>query len=356
MRNRLYLLLAVVALSCLAGWTGYAQAQRSSPARQTWEYTTNSCATQQLNSAGVQGWELAGVNLPPGTAQKSTTRNTRPANGGLRIWIPSGFIGDNYWIYLNDHLKSSPPHGAQRGSFNIVSLWTKPGWEVWTSEGFLTSSDRYYHWINPYLASGDKHRIFQTIEYSVVPGTYSVEVMISNAGASRSLSPLPFVITRKHEALVRPGQVFDVYPEIPADWNTMRSPISAAWASPCHDTSFDLKKMQNSILYWGRSYQNDPLVKLLHVAGGSYKPSSAVVELDLPSGPREFDGMQIEQIVGEIDMRFRNLRHDHDEIANCRNRFPQYSKTFAEYDKTISLIDDDMASLRKLAAALRSSR
>ena len=356
MRNRLYLLLAVVALSCLAGWTGYARAQRSSPARQTWEYTTNSCTTQQLKSAGVQGWELAGINVPPGAAQKAGTRNTRTANGKLKIWIPSGFVGDNYWIYVNEHLVSSPPHGTPRGDFNIISLHDGSGWEVWVSEGLLTSSTRYDSWISSYIAAGDKRHIFRTIEYPVAPGKHTVEVMISTGGNSRSLPPLPFVITRKYEAVVRAGQTFDVYSEIPSDWNTMRSPISAAWASPCNDTSFDLKKMQNSILYWGRSYRDDPLVKLLHVAKGSYKPGSAVLELDLPSGPREFDGMQIEQIVGEIDMRFSNLRHTHNEIANCRNRFPQYSKTFAEYDKTISLIEDDMASLRKLAAALRSSR
>lgn len=60
MKNRLYLSLVVVALLCLAGWTGFAQGQRSNPARQTWEYTVclynhPSCSLETL---GAQGWEL----------------------------------------------------------------------------------------------------------------------------------------------------------------------------------------------------------------------------------------------------------------------------------------------------------
>lgn len=295
------------------------------------------------------------ASVLPGTAQKSTTRNTRPANGKLRIWIPSGFIGDNYWIYLNEHLISSPPHGSRRGDFNIVSIADGSGWEVWGSKGFITSSNRYASWINSnsYLASGDN--IFQKIEYPVIPGKHTVEVMIPTGGTSRSLPSLPFVITRKYEAAVIAGQTFDVYPEIPSDWSLDHAPFSAAEASPCSRTSFVLKEMQDSFESWLHSYRDDPLVKLLHIARGSYKYGSAVLELDLPSGPREFDGLQIEQIIGELSIRL-NEWHDHNEIAYCKNRFPNYSKVFAEYDKTISFIEDDIASLRKLATDLRSGR
>ena len=38
MKNRLYLSLVLISLTCLAGRTAHAQLQRSSPARQTWEY------------------------------------------------------------------------------------------------------------------------------------------------------------------------------------------------------------------------------------------------------------------------------------------------------------------------------
>ena len=40
MKNRLYLLMVIVASLFLAQWTAHAQLQRSSSARQTWEYKT----------------------------------------------------------------------------------------------------------------------------------------------------------------------------------------------------------------------------------------------------------------------------------------------------------------------------
>jgi hypothetical protein len=63
MTNRLFLSLVVVALLCLAGWTGYAQVQRSNPMRQTWEYLMVDAyndptqAQRVLNQYGAQGWE-----------------------------------------------------------------------------------------------------------------------------------------------------------------------------------------------------------------------------------------------------------------------------------------------------------
>ena len=63
MTNRLFLSLVVVAVLCLAGWTGYAQVQRNNPMRQTWEYIMvdayNDPAQAQrvLNQYGAQGWE-----------------------------------------------------------------------------------------------------------------------------------------------------------------------------------------------------------------------------------------------------------------------------------------------------------
>jgi hypothetical protein len=66
MTNRLFLSLVVVALLCLAGWTGYAQVQRSNPTRQTWEYNVVDAYNDPdriknvFNQYGAQGWEYAG--------------------------------------------------------------------------------------------------------------------------------------------------------------------------------------------------------------------------------------------------------------------------------------------------------
>ena len=67
MTNRFYLSLVLIALLCQAGWTGYAQGQRSSPTRQAWEYIMVDAyndpgqAQRVLNQYGAQGWEYAGT-------------------------------------------------------------------------------------------------------------------------------------------------------------------------------------------------------------------------------------------------------------------------------------------------------
>ena len=64
--------LMIVVLLCLGVWTGYAQ-QRTSPARQVWEYRIVETPTvesytpaaniqQLLNQAGAEGWELVRVS------------------------------------------------------------------------------------------------------------------------------------------------------------------------------------------------------------------------------------------------------------------------------------------------------
>jgi hypothetical protein len=66
MRNRFSLMLLLVALMCFAGWTAHAQLQRSTPAKQNWEYqeiplSANESSTPKLNALGAQGWELVVV-------------------------------------------------------------------------------------------------------------------------------------------------------------------------------------------------------------------------------------------------------------------------------------------------------
>jgi hypothetical protein len=80
MKNRLYLSLLIATLLCLAGWTAHAELQRSSPARQAWEYkslvlvvdgsrttlyedakTVPGTPVTRMPELGAQGWELVSV-------------------------------------------------------------------------------------------------------------------------------------------------------------------------------------------------------------------------------------------------------------------------------------------------------
>lgn len=69
---RLRVALLIVVLLCLIGWTGYAQGQRTGPARQNWEYRVvenqflesfiaAGDVQQILNQNGAEGWELVRI-------------------------------------------------------------------------------------------------------------------------------------------------------------------------------------------------------------------------------------------------------------------------------------------------------
>jgi hypothetical protein len=58
----LFLILAVIALIVLGGWSGHGQKQ--SPSRTIWEYKiVNESEKVSLNELGAQGWELVTVGM-----------------------------------------------------------------------------------------------------------------------------------------------------------------------------------------------------------------------------------------------------------------------------------------------------
>jgi|GEM_PF-1028329 len=82
MKKGLYVSLVIVALLCLVGWTVHAQLQRSSPAKQAWEYKSlvfrgegrqytlyedgkifpgSATPITRAPELGAQGWELVSV-------------------------------------------------------------------------------------------------------------------------------------------------------------------------------------------------------------------------------------------------------------------------------------------------------
>lgn len=214
--------------------------------------------------------------------------------GILEVSVPSGSVGDNYWVYVDGRLLSAPA-----GESNARSL-----------------------------------------RFSLPVDQHTLEVAFLSPGSGS----FPFAITRKIVARVRASQTTEVDVAVPDDWSAV-SPARAA--VPCSNLP-DVDRLQGGIT----EYLQDSVVVALH--GVDTVPISrpnqdqllgGVVVLRLPSvqgGVREFEGSQIRYMADAISY-FHHLPH-------CSTY--GFSRSSAEYEEVISFLDNDIESFRQLATSL----
>jgi hypothetical protein len=311
-------------------------------------------------------------------AQANSNDSDRPEDGRLKIWVPAGIVGDDYWIYLNGSIVRSPPRvPTDRRRRDIMTDQTGnqnvgrgDGWVI-EAQGYRLEIhhedyDNDFHLPDDcdmkrggtgcYLsaASGDTQHLFQAFQLSLPPGKYTVEIAmlpVEQARGNSGYSSFPFVITRKHVVDVRPDDKTQLDVGVPDDWidSPRGGPLLPVF---CPDSPYPPNGYYVDRL---RGYMDDPIVKALqYVADES---SQGVVVLHLPQaqgGEREFDGKQITYIADAIAHLYRHASHR--EVEECRSKFPEFAPAYTEYDELISVVDNDIARFRKLAANLERSQ
>ncbi len=305
--------------------------------------------------------ENSGEPKPP--AMSSTGADPAAAGAGtLKIFVPTGMVGDDYWIYLNGHLVSAPPHGTPREANDFLQIGMHKGgisgppsgWELWDQKGLrLTMSNESFRGLDEFLNSGGSaaQQYFQPAVLKLDAADYTVEVVMSSEHKfyGPGESSFPFVVTRKYETSVRGGDTEQVYIAVPNNYSSDMS-IAAAINRACPGGSSkapDLDWLQKTM----NEYGADPMVHALQRAAATQgsQPQN-VVMLDLPSsqgGSREFDRNQIGRIVSIIAAN-HNLP-SHGDVAACIDKAPQFSRAYTQYDRLLTVVDQEMDSFRKLA-------
>lgn len=295
---------------------------------------------------------------PKPLAMSSTGADPAPAGAGtLKIFVPRR-VGDDYWVYLNGHLVSAPSHGTPTGESDFLYVPIQKGWEIWGEKGLrLTMSNESFHGLDEFLNSGGNaaQQLFQPVVMKLDAADYTVEVVMSSEHKSYGPgeSSFPFVVTRKYQTSVRVGDTEQVYIAVPNNYSSDMA-IAAAinracpWiqhgGSPAAPDLDWLKRTMNE-------YGADPMVRALQRAAATQGAQSQnVVMLDLPSsqgGPREFDRKQIGRIVSFIAAN-DNLP-SHGDVAACMDKAPQFSRAYTQYDRLLTVVDQEMESFRNLA-------
>jgi hypothetical protein len=237
-----------------------------------------------------------------------------------------------------------------RNSSFFVAHHNENGWLVRSEKGPVL---RMQHERIFFFESGDATGLFQLFEISLPPGNYTVEVAILSEGNIHdgfvtARSSFPFVITRKYVEDVSPDRATEVKVAIPDDW-TQGGIGAVAEPQICGGTSPpDIDQLRHFIT----AYMDDPVVKALRGVDPSLLAEpDGVVALNLPlaqGGMREFDGVQVGYIAEAVRSRHYMIG-THEQVASCLKHFPQFSDAYAEYDKMITFMDNDLAAYSKLA-------
>jgi hypothetical protein len=274
--------------------------------------------------------------------------------GTIKIWMPAGMVGTDYWIYVDGHVVGAPPHDAV--PYDTIVVKVSDGWQAWSASGEVLAT-HHENWdgrLVSYIHADppDPQHIFQATEFSFPPGTYSIQGML----LSPQDSTFPFVVTRPYSVEVKTGEAIQLYIAIPDGWSKGPAPVPArAMRAFCPSTSElpDFDELQR----WASDYMADPMVQRLEDASSGVRlPGQRVVTLALPAeqgGPREFDAAAIAAIVDAITLTKAFPRQD--DIARCAARYPEYAEPYAKYGRAIAAIDKDEASFRKLAKDLQNT-
>jgi hypothetical protein len=302
-------------------------------------------------------------------AQAHPANHARSAVGTLKVWVPASVIGDDYWIYANGKIVSAPPRSPALPKGGIVPVRQDKssshprGWGLWSKNGFILGMHHEeYDDLIAYIGSAslDPEHIFRETDLPLRPGHYTVELAIhspvslpSHPANTYDESPFPFLFTRRYEVDIRAGEATRLYPGIPDNWGAPQfaAPAMAPrWVSSSQSAPPSVDALQILV----NEYMNDRMVKLLRGVDAAIlsQPKGAVV-LDLSEeegGPREFDKYQVRIFADAIAARRKVPQHG--DIAELRRHYPQWSPSYDAYDKVITVIDNDLESLRKLGAPL----
>lgn len=293
-------------------------------------------------------------------AANGTKDDAGEGRGTLKVWVPAEVVGEDYWVYLNGHIVSAPPHGIDTSRLIVMSSIEddakKPsGWFIsstdWTfvvRHGSFLMTDSFRNYIKQNLSntSTDSQGLFYLVSLPLHAGQYTVQI----AYRSKNGSSYPFALGNRYITRVDTREIKQLYVGIPDEWarfENARAAMSNASCDERPDVRYLLKQMN--------TYLSDPVVEAL-TASQESSPSGqdGNVMLGLPlseGGTREYDRAQIRLMANAILSAYYDIDHKSRDsyVDDCRNSHPEWSASLDEYEKTQGVIKRALEPIRALA-------
>lgn len=305
-------------------------------------------------AAAVLAWiglQLSGV---PASAFLDAVRTgdvSQIRHGKLRLRIPSGLIGSNFWLYVDGQLKTIPPRPIERFEASRIDLMDGSGVEFWDQAGMAVRllANRPSH-----VRPGIESRIFQTtLEFSLPPGDHPVELLTEDPF---SQSSFPFR-SSKLQITVATGAT------IASDLWSWGGPHQAAPLAADYVMT-DIEKVNayvQGLSKKAEKFDADPIARQLSSAAAAARsspPSKRTLQIDVPwepGPPREVDAAQIAIMIDAL-ARLHSISAPSDSIRRMMAQSQSHSPQLTFIDAQFRAHNKRIEELRELVRALQRVR
>lgn len=312
---------------------------------------------------------LAAASLPPSAllAQSAAGGGASAGSGTLLIFVPEG-TGIKAWIYVDRKLVESPPAGDREGiAYRKNSC---DGWQFSDKYGvsLTTHLGRYENLSSYNLGTVTGTSLFSRWSVRVPAGRHTVEAAFLWRGSQchqMQYVPagfFPFVFSAGQTVRATSGKDAQVYlvPPDGYDYGLPNPPAPYAMQAGCSLVQDGRPNEQsfNELETAFDQFEKDPKITALLRAVVSHRAlPGGVVEVAFPpelGGVREFDGTQMSYLVDALVWShpiWRAMPFP-EQVAQCRQQFPQFAKTFAQYDQMSDFLHSQTDSIQNLQQSL----
>lgn len=275
-------------------------------------------------------------------------QGARPILGKLTVQIPRAFLpSDDYWIYVNSQIVSSPGRKSTIASDGTLHVSTGEGndrrEEFFDREGLAARSAQGKM---TFIRSDWKGKVFENKTLQLSPASYKVELLTRNVDSEG----IPFSIAQI-KVDVKAGQTTTIEFGVPTGTReTTRLAIRANYAS----NGLDLKAVIADFDGTTKALEADPIMPPLMktlTSMSTSPPSQPGVYVGFPDslgGGREFELKQLNLIIDQLAGRYsfddrgalnKGTSAEASIISLLRTQIDQHNKRFQTFRDVVKVLE-----------------
>ena len=240
---------------------------------------------------------------PEQEAAPGGTQTVHPRAGTLKVGVPSGALGAEYWVYVDEQIIGS---GAGTNALSVVGSSSASATEYYDASGLVAkASPTSFTYVRP----NARERLFGVVEeLQVADGSYAAQLVVASSDAPNCF---PFRMTPRIDFKIDAGRTtaleLAVPPNLYAAVAAIGRPVYWTYQSQPNEW---LKYFQSHISTAIRNYETSAVVRALNETHGSLSfapPATGRTLIGLPNelgGRRQVDARQVALMIDSVKKCF----------------------------------------------------